>query len=51
MADRYTRLQIADALGIELTTANTHIFHIYKKLGNRGKVLEWWEQHRHEYGQ
>jgi DNA-binding CsgD family transcriptional regulator len=50
MADHLSNQQIADALVIEISTLRTHLQHIYRKLGNRGKVLEWWERHRREAG-
>ena len=50
MADHLSYQQMADILCIELSTLRSHVQNIYKKLGNRGRVLEWWERHRHEYG-
>ena len=49
MAQRYTNEQIADLLVISLNTMKTHVRHIRQKLGNRGQILAWWEQHKHEY--
>ncbi|TMC57559.1 MAG: helix-turn-helix transcriptional regulator [Chloroflexi bacterium] len=49
MAHRYTNEQIADLLVISMNTMKTHVRHIRQKLGNRGQILAWWEQHKHEY--
>jgi DNA-binding CsgD family transcriptional regulator len=49
MARRYTNEQIADLLVISMNTMKTHVRHIRQKLGNRGQILAWWEQHKHEY--
>ncbi len=48
MAQRYTNEQVADRLVISMNTMKTHVRHIHQKLGNRGQILAWWEQHRHE---
>ena len=51
LARRYTHTEIMDALSIERSTLLTHLRNIRRKLGNRGKVLEWWERNRARYPQ
>ena len=45
MADHLSNQQIANVLHIQINTLKTHLRHIYRKLGNRGQVLEWWERY------
>jgi len=50
MADHLSNQQIANVLHIEMNTLKTHLRHIYRKLGNRGQVLEWWERYGRTWG-
>ena len=46
MAQRYSNEDVAERLCISINTLKTHLRHIHQKLGNRGQILAWWEQHR-----